>query len=218
MSVLPARRPPDDSPADWRMLALAAAPPLAVLVLRVLMPGQPEGDGLYPVTAASMVSDPGEAFWLAARPLLYGLLAISAVLGGLWLAVRRLGWPRVRPAVLALWVLMWTAMGAWLVASEMNRNGRQPLPEQSARVLLAREMQPTKRRPGGTEVYFERQGDATPQRLFVEDAPVTAFAPGSIARLHAHAGRWWGQWGRLESRLELPRPPVSAPAGRAPGG
>ena len=113
---------------------------------------------------------------------------------------------------------MWTAMGAWLVASEMNRNGRQPLPEQSARVLLAREMQPTKRRPGGTEVYFERQGDATPQRLFVEDAPVTAFAPGSIARLHAHAGRWWGQWGRLESRLELPRPPVSAPAGRAPGG
>ena len=57
-----------------------------------------------------------------------------------------------------------------------------------------------------------------PQRLFVEDAPVTAFAPGSIARLHAHAGRWWGQWGRLESRLEPPRPPVSAPAGRAPGG
>ena len=69
MSVLPARRPPDDSPADWRVLALAAVPPLAVLVLRVLMPGQPEGDGLYPVTAASMVSDPGEAFWLAARPL-----------------------------------------------------------------------------------------------------------------------------------------------------
>ena len=109
-------------------------------------------------------------------------------------------------------------LGAWLVASEMNRNGRQPLPEQAARVLLAREMQPTKRRPGSTEVYFERQGDATPQRLFVEDAPVAAFAPGSIARLHAHAGRWWGQWGRLESRLELPRPPVSAPAGRAPGG
>ena len=102
MSVLPARRPPDDSPADWRVLALAAVPPLAVLVLRVLMPGQPEGDGLYPVTAASMVSDPGEAFWLAARPLLYGLLVIGAVLGGLWLAVRRLGWPRVRPAVLAL--------------------------------------------------------------------------------------------------------------------
>ncbi|MDO5691227.1 MAG: hypothetical protein Q4G70_01950 [Pseudomonadota bacterium] len=218
MSVLPARRPPDDSPADWRVLALAAAPPLVVLTLRVLMPGQPEGDGLYPLEAASMVSDPGQAFWLAARPLVYGVLVIAAVLGGLWLAVRRLGWPRVRPAVLALWVLMWVAMGAWLVTSEMNRAGRQPLPEQAAKVLLSREMQPTKRRAGGTEVYFERQGDATPQRLFVEDAPVAAFAPGSIARLHAHAGRWWGQWGRLEPRLDFSRPPASAPAGSPPGG
>ena len=216
MSALPAARPPDDSPADWRWLAWAAAPPVVVLVLRVLMPGQPESDTLYRMETATLVSDPAEAFWLAARPLLYGLLVAGAVLGGFFLAVRRLGWPRVRPAVLALWVLMWTTMGAWLVASEMNRSGRQPLPEQSAKVLLSREMQPTKRRPRGAEVYFERQGDAAPQRLFVENAPVEAFVPGSIARLHAHAGRWWGHWGWLESRLELHKPPATAPAGNAP--
>lgn len=219
MSVLPDRRPPDDSPADWRVLALAAVPPVAVLVLRVIMPGQPEGDLLYRLEAAPLVSEPGEAFWLAVRPLLYGLLVIGAVLAGFVLAVRRLGWARVRPAVLALWVLMWVAMGVWLVASDMNRTGRQPLAEQSVKVLLAREAMGTRRRPAGTEVYFERQGDATPTRLFVEGAPIHAFAPGSAARLHAEAGRWWGTWGRLESRLDFSAPPpASAPAGGSPGG
>ena len=90
MSVLPDRRPPDDSPADWRVLALAAVPPLAVLVLRVIMPGQPEGDLLYRLEAAPLVSDPGEAFWLAARPLLYGLLVIGAALAGQGVAIGRL--------------------------------------------------------------------------------------------------------------------------------
>jgi hypothetical protein len=215
MSTLPARRPPDDTPADWRWLAWAAAPPLVVLVLRMLMPGQPESDTLYRIEPALLVSDPGEAFWLAARPLVYGLLAVGAVLGGLWVAIRRLGWTRVRPTLLGLWVLMWAAMGIWLIASDMNRAGRQPQAEQTARVLLAREVMGTRRRPPGTEVYFERQGDATPQRLYVEGQPAQAFAPGSTARLHTEAGRWWGLWGRLEARGGLALPPAGT---AGPGG
>ena len=219
MTPLPAATPPDRTPADWRVLALAAAPPLGVLVLRALLPDATESDTLQRLATAQLVSDPAQAFWLAAQPLGVAVLVLGAVAGGFVVALRRRGWARLRPWVLALWVLMWAAMGAWLVVSELNRAGRQPLSAQPARVLLAREVLPGKRTgAGGTEVYFELAGDATPRRLFVEGVPVQAFAPGSTARLHAEAGRWWGTWGRLEPRLDRSTPPLDAPAGGSPGG
>ncbi|QTD45308.1 hypothetical protein [Ottowia testudinis] len=211
----PAPLPAPDSSAaiDWRIFAWAALPPLAVLMLRVVLPGQVEGGELQRLQTATLVSDPAEAFWMAARPLLLTLLTVSAVAGVFYAALRRLGWARMRPGVLTLWVLLWLAMGAWLMASDMNRAQRQPLPDQAAKVLLAREILPNKRTgPGGTEVYFELPGEPEPLRLFAQGQPTQAFVPGSTAVLHAESGRWWGRWGRLTSRLNPA--PTPTPAAR----
>jgi hypothetical protein len=127
-----------------------------------------------------------------------GLLAAVLLLRwALRAALRRHGWPRVRPWAVALWVLAWLLGGAWLLADHLNRGARQPLPEQTVRVLLAREVPASERGVGGTEVYFEAPDAPAPQRLLAEAQPIGAFPIGSQARLHAEAGRWWGRWGRL---------------------
>ena len=211
----PVTPPPDAAAArvDWRALAWVALPPLAVLVLRALLPVDVEGGALQRLHGATLVSDAGQALWMASRPLVYGLLAVGAAAALLYALVRRCGWARVRPGLRALWVLMWLATGAWLVADDRNRAQREPLPEQPVKVLLAREILASKRGPGGTEVYFELAGEPEPMRLFAQGLPPAAFVPGSSALLHSEAGRWWGRWGRLTSRLA---PPAASPT--APGG
>ena len=211
-----------DTPAantvNWRALAWVFGPPIAVLMLRALWPEQGDAGGLHRIDGATLVSTPGEAFWMAARPLAYGLLSLAAVVTLLVVTLRRAGWARARPWFRAAWLLMWLATGGWIVASELNRAGLQPLPEQPAKVLLAREIGPSKRSAGGTEVYFEIADEPTPLRLLVEGQPPSAFVPGSTARLQAESGRWWGRWGRLDSRL-APAPPVPPRVtGRTPGG
>ena len=204
---------------DWRALALVALPPVAVLALRALLPAEVDGGTLQRLQTATLVSDAGEALWMASRPLVYGVLALGGTAGLLYALVRRLGWARVRPLLLALWLLLWAATGVWLLASERNRAQRQALPAQPVKVLLAREILPGKRTgPGGTEVYFELAGEPRPLRLFAQGLPPAAFVPGSMAMLHAEAGRWWGRWGRLTSRLAPPAAPPAAPAAAAPAG
>ena len=201
MSVSPAPET-TAAPVAWRGLAWAALPPLLVLALRALMPGEVDAGALQRLETATLVSDPAEAFWMAARPLALGLLVLAVAAGACLFAVRRWGWARLRRALLGLWAAMWLAMGVGLTASDLNRAQRQPLPDQSVKVLLAREILPGKRTgPGGTEVYFEQPGEAEPMRLFAQGQPPAAFVPGSTALLHAEAGRWWGRWGRLTSRL-----------------
>ena len=92
-------------------------------------------------------------------------------------------------------------LGGWLLADHLNRSARQPLPEQTVRVLLARAVPASERSVGGTEVYFEAPSTpAEPQRLLAEGLALERFKPGSSAQLHAEAGRWWGRWGRLAPR------------------
>ena len=187
----------------WRGLTWLLAPPLAVLLLRALLQAlaEADADGLQALHPATLVSDPAQALWAAARPAVFtGLGLLGAVLG-LRLAgraaLRRHGWARLRPWALALWLLLWLGVGAGLVASQLNRAGRRPLPAQEVRVLLLREVPASARGPGGTEVYFELAPAGAPQRLVAAGQPPAAVAPGRPARLDWQAGRWWGRWGRL---------------------
>ena len=187
----------------WRTLAWAIGPVIAVLLLRAALQasgGAHLGD-LHALHAATLVSDPAQALWVAARPFVFTVLALVALALALRLALRRLGWARAKPWLARLWVLLWLALGGWLLADHLNRSARQPLPEQTVRVLLARAVPASERSVGGTEVYFEAPSTpAEPQRLLAEGLALERFKSGSSAQLHAEAGRWWGRWGRLAPR------------------
>ncbi|HOV18509.1 hypothetical protein [Ottowia sp.] len=190
------------APVAWRTLAWAIGPVIAVLLLRAALQASAGADlgDLQPLRTATLVSDPTQALWVAARPFVLSVLVLAALAVALRQAVRRLGWARARPWLAGLWVLGWLALGGWLLADHLNRSARQPLPEQIVRVLLARSVPASERSVGGTEVYFEVPGTpAQPQRLLAEGQSLERFAPGRSARLQAEAGRWWGRWGRLAS-------------------
>lgn len=217
--------PPAAAPADWRNLAWALGPPAAALLLRALLVAQADAGepGWQRLETATLVSDAGQAFWMAARPLVLALLvgggAIAALVFGLRAALRRHGWARVRPWAIALWLLLWAAVAAGLTASDFNRAHREPLPAQAAKVLLVRELLASKRGPGGAEVYFALADEPEPLRLLAEGQPAEAFPPGSKARLQLQAGRWWGRWGQLTSSFgAAPTPDTGGAARSAPGG
>lgn len=184
----------------WRTLAWAVGPLMAVLLLRAALQASAGADlgELQALRPATLVGDPAQAMWAAARPFVFTLLALGAAAIALRLMLRRLGWARAKPWLAGLWVLGWLALGAWLLAEHVNRSARQPLPDQTVRVLLARAVPASERGAGGVEVYFEvPDAPGAPQRLLAQGQALERFAPGASARLHAEAGRWWGRWGRL---------------------
>ena len=191
------------SATPWRAWAELLAAPIAVLLLRAGLQARADQDtsGLQRLHAATLVADPYQAMWAASRPFVLtalGLLATALVLRwGLRAALRRHGWARVRPWAVALWSLAWLAAGAALVASHLNQAGRHAVGEQTVRVLLARTVPASERSPGGAELYIELARLPGPQRLLAEGQPPTAWPPGSLARLHLEAGRWWGHWARV---------------------
>ena len=193
----------ESSSITWRTLAWAIGPVIGVLLLRAGLQAQGENDasGLQPLRAATLVADPYQAMWAAARPFVFtalGLLVAALLLRwGLRAALRRHGWPRVRPWAVALWVMAWGLGGAWLLTSHLNESGRHAVAEPEARVLLARAVPPGAHSPGGTELYLQLPGTPAPQRLLAEGESPAAWPPGRVARLHVEAGRWWGRWGRL---------------------
>lgn len=193
--------PPVSKPAtSWRTLVWVLAPVIGVLLLRAWLQARGEllGSGLHRLRDATLVDSAGQALWLAAQPFVLVVLAGAlALLGGRWV-LRRWSWAVLRPWALGLWVMLWLSWGGWLLASHMNRSQTQALPGQHVRVLLAREVMPGKRRPGGVEVYFEPLHGGSPQRLLVEDQPLTAFGSDSLARLSGVQGRWWGRWAVLQ--------------------
>ena len=68
----------------WRGLTWLLAPPLAVLLLRALLQAlaEADADGLQALHPATLVSDPAQALWAAARPAVFtGLGLLGAVLG-----------------------------------------------------------------------------------------------------------------------------------------
>lgn len=187
----------------WRGLAWAVAPPLAVLLLRTLLTAQADvdADSLQRLKVATMVSAPGEAIWAAARPFVFTLVALAVLGAALFFggrrALRRHGWPHLRPWAVGAWLLLWLAAGSWLLAAHLNRAGRQPLADQDATVLLVGAVAPSTRGPGGAEVYVQLPGQPQPLHLFAPEQPAQAFPVGSTVRLHTEAGRWWGRWGRV---------------------
>lgn len=182
--------------ARWGALAWVLLPPLVVLLLRALLQS-PVEDDWQPLREATQVTSPGQALWAATRPLAYTALALLALGLGVRQAARRWGWARLRPLLLALWLLLWAGVGAGSLAQHLNRSGRQALPETPARVLLAGDVAPSARGPGGAQVYLALLGQ--------EDRPVYTLAPGLPARAftgrHAQvrlqAGRWWGRWAQV---------------------
>ena len=115
------------APIAWRTLAWAIGPVIAVLLLRAALQatvGADLGD-LQPLRAATLVGDPTQALWAAARPFVFTLLAIGAAGIALRQALRRLGWARAKPGLVALWLLGWAAGGTWLLADHLNRSARQ---------------------------------------------------------------------------------------------
>ena len=144
-----APRTPEQDRAAWRALIWTAAPVIATLALRASLHGHageamqgPHG-ALQPLREAAQAASAGQALWLASRPFILSAAALLA----LWLAgrqaLRRCGWQRLRLAALALWLLLWLAAAAWLVASHLNRTGRSAQPAQTATVLLVREIAPS---------------------------------------------------------------------------
>lgn len=194
----PAASPPSAA-ASWRTLVWVLGPVVGVLLLRAYLQAQGElaDTGLQRLRDATMVGSAGQAFWLATRPFLLALLAGAATVLGLRWSLRRWGWARLSPWVLALWVALWLLWGAWLLASHLNRAHTHALTEQRVRVLLAREVMASKRHIDGVEVYFEPLSGGAPQRLLVEGQGLPAFAPDSQARLSGVQGRWWGRWAQL---------------------
>ena len=184
---------------QWRTVLWVLAPVVAVLLLRAWVQAQAGAldDDLQRLRLATLVSSPGQAFWVAARPFLLSLLAGVLLVLGLRQAVRRLGWARLRPGLTTVWVLGWLAFGGWLLAGHLNRSGASPLPAQRVEVLLVREVMPSQRSPGGVEVYVQALGQA-PLRLLVEAGQSADFPPRSQAHLSGLAGRWWGRWARLQ--------------------
>lgn len=200
--------PAGQAPAiGWRALAWVFAPPLCVLLLRSALKEMAGADDglLQPLRPAVLVDSAGQALWVASRPLLLTLLGGAAAAWAARKALRRWGWARLGPWAAALWALLWLGGGAWLLAAHLNRTGRQPQPPQTATVLLAGEVRPSARSPGGAELYLQWPGQPQPQRLFVPEQPASAFARGVRVPVQAHTGRWWGRWATLSA------PPITAP-------
>lgn len=202
--------PPEATPAAapagpraWQPWVLALLPPVLVLVLRssLKMQADEATASLQALQLATLVSSPGEALWAATRPVLLAVGSVAAVLLCVWLglrtAIRRLGWPRVRPFAKGLWLALWALVAAGLLAQHLNRSGRQPQPPFAATVLLAGEVRASAHGPGGAEVYLQPQDQSPPLRLHVPERPVTDFPTGSTHQVLPEAGRWWGRWARL---------------------
>ena len=181
-----------ESTTNWRGLAWAMLPPIGVLLLRAALQAQTDETtaSLQALKPATLVTTPGEAMWAAAQPFVFTLvgaaLLLAAVILPLRHAVRRHGWPRVRPWVLRAWLAAWLLAAVALGASHLNRSGRQPLAAQDAQVLLVR---------------------AVPRHLLADGLKAEALPPKSAVRVQAEAGRWWGRWATLV--------PLAAPAGAA---
>ena len=162
-------------------------------------PGQVERDAeQHRQQEAAQAASAGQALWLASRPFILSAAALLA----LWLAgrqaLRRCGWQRLRLAALALWLLLWLAAAAWLVASHLNRTGRSAQPAQTAQVLLVREIAPTSRGPGGAEVYVQTGPGAPALRVLAEGRAMSDFPQNSAVTLRPWRGRWWGRWATVE--------------------
>lgn len=145
----------------WHTLTWVLLPPLAVVLLRAALQTPPDGDW-QPLRVAAQVTSAHQAIWVAAQPFLWAVLALLSLAVGLRLALRRWGWTRLRRPLLVLWVLLWLGVGTASVARHLNQTGRQPLPTQQARVLLAGDVAPSARRPGGAQVYLALSGDTVP--------------------------------------------------------
>ena len=199
-----APRTPEQDRAAWRALIWTAAPVIATLALRASLHGHageamqgPHG-ALQPLREAAQAASAGQALWLASRPLILSAAALLA----LWLAgrqaLRRCGWQRLRPAALALWLLLWLAAAAWLVASHLNRTGRSAQPAQTAQVLLVREIAPTSRGPGGAEVYVQTGPSAPALRVLAEGRAMGEFPQTGADARRPWRGRGWGGWATVE--------------------
>lgn len=188
-----APRTPEQDRAAWRTLIWTAAPVIATLALRASLHGHageamqgPHG-ALQPLREAAQAASAGQALWLAARPFILSAAALLAFWLAGRLALRRCGWQRLRPAALALWLLLWLAAAAWLVASHLNRTGRSAQPAQTAQVLLVREIAPTSRGPGAPAL-----------RVLAEGRAMSDFPQNSAVTLRPWRGRWWGRWATVE--------------------
>ena len=205
---------------DWRGLAWALLPPILVLLLRAALQAQTDEAtaSLNALEVATLVTTPGEAMWAAAKPFVYTLLGAALPIAAAFFAirggVRRHGWPRVRPWVLRGWLALCLLVAVALLASHLNRTGRQAVGAQNAEVLLVRAVRPSERSVGGAEVYVQLPGDEAPLHLLAEGQPPTAFPPKSRVRLQTEAGRWWGRWGTV-TPLDVPEPPAGRDAERA---
>lgn len=204
---------------NWRGLAWSLLPLVAVLLLRAALQAQTDEAtaSLNAVTAATLVTTPGEAMWAAARPFVLSLVAAAVVIGGavVWIrrGVRRHGWARMQPRVRAAWVILCALAAVGLLAQHLNRSGRQAETERQGEVLLVRSVVPSERNVGGAEVYLQLPGDDVPVHLLAEGQPATHFPPKSTVRLQTERGRWWGRWGTV-TPLAVP---AQAPASAAPG-
>ncbi len=176
---------------------LLFAPPFGFAALRWwtrVRAGQEPGSWqrLRPADVAEAAS--GSLLWQASQPFVLALLALALAALLLWLAVRRVGWARVRPLAAGAWIALWLAAAAATGAQHVNRAARQALPAQIATVLQARAQAPTGRGPGGAEVLLRVPGFEAPQSVLLELAEAAALPAGSQLRLALARGRFGGHY------------------------
>ncbi|MDR2128800.1 MAG: hypothetical protein LBP52_07005 [Burkholderiaceae bacterium] len=175
---------------------------------------------------ATVVGSAGEAIWQASWPFLLAVAALTLAGLALRLAIGRLGWLRVAPLMLGLWVALWALGAVALAAQHFNRSGHGEETLLNVKLLLARPVKASARASGGFLAHVQPANDAAAPPLSVRllsEQPVTLATNDALLLIVAH-GRWWGRYvtawhplcatGGAADAAQTPGsgPPTAAPA------
>ncbi len=170
---------------------LLLAPPLLLAGVRMVL--QEATDRASSVAAWSLTPVSAPSGWL---DLIWPALAVVALLAlpGLVL-IRlsvRLGWRRLRPAALLLWVAAWLAGSGALIERHLNQQTLQAQPSVVA-VVLGRQIKPASARGvGGVVLFLQVPALTEAQRVLIDDLRLQQILPGARLQLTLARGRWHG--------------------------
>ena len=181
------------SRAAQRTAWLLFAPPAVLAGLRWLLQWQSERGPQTTALPLTPLALDATALQLLA-PL--GWILTAALVLGLcvYWAVRRVGGPRVRRALLGGWVALWVAGSAALLWQHANLQGLVPQEPVQAEVLGSRPRMPNLHAVGGTELLLRVDGLEGVQQLVVDDPQAAQWRSGTRLSLQWSRGRSSGRF------------------------
>ena len=170
---------------------LLLAPPLLLAGVRTLL--EAAADRVPPASVWPLTPVSAPSGWL---DLLWPVLAVGA--GAVLLLVvliriaARMGWRRLRPAALLLWVGGWLAGSGALIERHLNQQTLQALPSAAA-LVLGRQIKPASTRGvGGVVLFLQLPGEDAAQRVRIDDLRLQQVPPDAHLKLALARGRWHG--------------------------